>query len=177
MLLSADSAHRDFSAPSVHNGPSATSVQQCSLVLTSSGSGIIAHAVWSENSPGKYIHYSHTTTDLDTWTTPIEIENNWCGNALPIAADSNGKLYILHQNNVTPSTSGIRLSTSSDGGTTWTHQTLDGDDSLLTSSAFPSNMALTASGTSIYVLYTTGSSHPNSYSIVLKKSIDGGLTW
>ncbi len=173
MLLSSSNNFTDVSA---YNGPTVSAVEQCALLLTGTGTSLVAHAVWAGASPGRSIKYSHTTTNLSTWSTPVDVGNNWCGIALPFAVDANGKLYILHQNYGTPTTSGIMLSTSANGAP-WTDLLLDGDPSLIGSTAFASNLTMAVSGTSVYAAYTTGASHANGRSVVFLKSIDAGVTW
>lgn len=86
---------------------------------------------------------------------------------------ANGVLYTLYFRS-SPSY-GVRFASSSDEGVSWSPQWLDMDSSF-TGSA--SEVALAVSGLTVYAVYTTQSaSHPNDYSITLKKSLDGGATW
>ncbi len=86
---------------------------------------------------------------------------------------ANGVLYTLYFRS-SPSY-GVRFASSSDEGVSWSPQWLDVDSSF-TGSA--SEVAIAVSGSTVYAAYTTQSAtHPNDYSITLKKSLNGGATW
>jgi hypothetical protein len=88
---------------------------------------------------------------------------------------ANDRLYTVYFRDSSGSGSGIRLASTSDGGITWLPQWLDSDASFASSA---SEVAMASLDSTIYVVYTTqSSSHPNKYSITLKKSLDGGVTW
>jgi hypothetical protein len=113
--------------------PVALSSQGASLgVVPLVGPGGIVHAVWLNYQGGDapFLLASHSTDGGRTWSTPVRIsvvyaygvDGSRTGEGLPSAAidGRNGELYVVWQDGrFTPGTDQIVLSSSTDGGQTW----------------------------------------------------------
>jgi hypothetical protein len=132
-----------------------------------------AYAFWGMSGGSPLRFASSTNLLLSSWSTPMELAGEQ-NNLSPTTQFSlfDGTFYVLHESYSGPHTYSLRLSTSSDGGVTWNSGYVD-DSAGLDASA----SAMSVSGSTQYIVYSTSSSHPNGYSITLKKSLDGGTTW
>jgi hypothetical protein len=146
-------------------------------VITSSGfaiDGTKGYAFWRVNGGAVLDTAVFNDITLAAWPSPTV--STLSGESTPstsVAPEvpflvSNSVLYALYNNY------GIRLSSSANGGANWTGQWLDNDASFMGNG---SEVAMIAAGQVIYTLYTTNSSYPSKYSIMLMKSLDGGATW
>jgi hypothetical protein len=103
--------------------------------------------------------------------SPVTLPGN-CSQSPTLSLRTDGySLYALHE--YYGSSYSVQLAKSTDSGANWTATDLDGPSMSLGSVG--SSMAI--SGLNQYVVYSTGGSHANGYSITLKKSIDGGASW
>ncbi len=134
-------------------------------------SGTNGSILYAYNSNALNRSGSTTLGGSNTWSSGAAIAGENCNlsSNLPLVYSGTSLYSIYYQYG---GTSGIRFAKSSDNGTTWSQQWLD--TSVGTSGAFS---ALAVVGSTIYAVYNTPSSHPNNYSITLKKSLDGGATW
>jgi hypothetical protein len=122
------------------------------------------------------LHHAYSTDGLGmtTWTTDSTLSGESATQSYPLAFIMSGtSLYALYNSLYSGSFYGVRLAISTDGGASWSKQWIDTE--LSTS---PANISIAVSGANVFTAYSTGTtSHPNDYSITVKKSLDGGVTW
>lgn len=133
-----------------------------------------AYVLWGL-SDGSVVPKCRSSTDLtlSAWssvtTMPAESSS---GTPNIVLLHSGGKLYAAW----TSYYGGVytlRLGISGDGGVTWGNQYVDNDNGVAGCS-----QSVLVNGSELYIAYNTqSSSHPNDYSITIRKSLDGGVSW
>ncbi len=141
--------------------------------LTSLAVDTSGHILWSVSDGSDTLHTSNSTDGLTmtNWSADASLtpENAKLSVPLPFIS-AGGDLFALRYHY--SSSSGVKLSKSTNSGSTWSHQWLD--QQVGSSGAM---VSLAVEGQNVYAVYDTPSGHPNQYSITLKKSLDGGATW
>jgi len=139
--------------------------------------GAKGYSLWRLND-GSFDSAVSSDSTLSSWSSATVLSGEGTGTLsqapeVPFIT-SNGVLYALYYA-YDGGGAGIRLSSSTTGGSSWSGQWIDSNSSY---ASVGSEVAITAAGSVIYALYTTASTaHPNKYSLTLIKSLDGGTTW
>lgn len=157
----------------INNNGAGRSLWSSGLVID----GTKGYALWRLNTGSPLYSAVSTNMSLSSWSSIHTITGETtatiaAAQTTPLRL-ANGVLYTIFFRS-SPSY-GVRFASSSDEGVSWSPQWLDVDSSFIGSA---SEVALAVSGSTVYAAYTTQSAtHPNDYSITLKKSLDGGNTW
>lgn len=133
------------------------------------------HIIYSVSDGSSTLYHTSSTDGLGmtTWASDTTLAGENANQSYPVPFILAGSsLYALYNSSYGGGTNAVRLAVSTDGGASWSKQWID--TQLSTSS---SNIAIAVSGSNVFTAYSTPSSHPNQYSITIKKSLDGGVTW
>ena len=130
------------------------------------------HLLWSVADGSLTLHSSNSTDGLTmaNWSADASLAPENANLSVPLPfVSAGGSLYGLsYQYGGSP---GIRLATSTNGGSTWSFQWLD--QQVGNSGAM---VSLAVDGQNVYAVNDTLFA-PNQYSITMKKSLDCGVTW
>jgi hypothetical protein len=133
------------------------------------------HIIYSVLDGSSTLYHASSTDGLGmtTWTSDTTLAGENANQSDPVAFVLAGSsLYAQYNSSYGGGTYGVRMAVSADGGASWSKQWID--TQLSTSAA---NIAIAVSGQNVFTAYSTPLSHPNKYSITVKKSLDGGVTW
>jgi uncharacterized protein DUF4214/BNR repeat protein/HYDIN/CFA65/VesB family protein len=146
-------------------GPSATPM----LAANPASPGVL-HAVWTEfpNSGSPQIYYSRSTTNGDSWSTPVVISQTATA-LVPVVAAGANKVFVTWTDVVGSGELYVRAS--SDGGSTWGTQ-----QQLTNASGYsrPSGALVDSAGT-LHVAWFDGRAGYGQ--LYHRMSCDNGITW
>lgn len=132
-----------------------------------------AYVLWFKSDGGCMPYCTPSTNlTLSSWSSPSSFTGESAsGTPITVLNKPGSTMYAAWTSYLGTYT--LKMATSTDNGSTWSTQFIDNTANGLGGQS----ISIDSAGSDLYVAYSTSSGHPNNYSITLKKSRDGGVTW